>query len=210
METLDYDYTVHTTPNAGDDTLYVKFFIDAVQDTTASQEAGRPIFKDVEWIDIRAPGSRDHMSRPVRPGDAERFPKHYAAFKARVGNEQKEIGTPLSTWAHAGMTRSLVEELKFFNIRTVEQLASVNDSAGGQLMGFHTLKTAAKAYMETAKVNAPLISLQLKLEDAMALIQKQAEDIAQLQGTPDEPRASPTGGRPKVKFAAAKKAPRKR
>jgi hypothetical protein len=182
MDQLDHDYNVHITPGGGDDSLLVRFFIDAVEDSAASKLAGRLIYRDAEWIDMRAPGPRgEGVIRPVRKGDAERFPKHYAAFKARVSKDAEEIvGTPLSTWAWQGMTRARVEELKFFNCRTVEQLANMPDNIGQPIMHFQQMKQAAKQYLETVKLSAPLARLQVQLEQAVAKITEQSVTIARL------------------------------
>lgn len=177
MQTLDYDYTVHHRQNAGDDALLVRFFIDAAKDDVASKEAGRPIYKDVEWIDIRIPGSKDNVVvRPARPGDRERFPRHYAAFKQRIGNAEKVVGTPLAMWPI--LTKAQVEELKFFNIHTVEQLVGCPDSTSMNFMGIQVLKQKARDYLAAAQSAAPLAALR---EEVDALKAQNTELIAELK-----------------------------
>jgi hypothetical protein len=209
METLDYDYTMHTTPGKGDDSLLVKFFVGAVADDAASQLAGRPIFKDVEWIDIRIPGNRDNVViRPLRPTDKDRFPRHYAAFKARIASEPETVGTPLDQWAWRGMTRGRVEELKHYNIRTVEQLAGAPDTVSKNFMGFHEMKLNARAYLAAAEKNAPLANLQEQLNKALLKIQEQGVELgrltAKIQGVPF---VAPTPPDPMALVAAAQQAP---
>ena len=167
MDTLNYDYKVHQTPNAGDDQLAVKFFTDILRDETASVEAGRPIFKDVEWIHISIPGSKDNVVvRPVRykgqRNDVDRFPRHYAMFKNRIEGDDQTIGTRLEQWPL--LTRSQVEELKFFNIKTVEQLASAADGVAQKFMNFHSIKQKAKDFLEAAAGNAPLAAIREEFE----------------------------------------------
>ncbi len=60
------------TPNAADDALLVKFYIDSVEDRQASKKEGRPVFKDMEMIDIRVPGSRNNVVRVAREADKQR------------------------------------------------------------------------------------------------------------------------------------------
>ena len=184
MDSLDYDHTIHITPNKGDENLLVRFFIDAVEDTAETAKQGRKIFKDVEWIDIRIPGSRDAVIRPVRPkgpqNDIDRFPRHYSLFKARIGNDEQVVGTPLAAWPWQGMTRSRVEELKFLNIRTVEQLAGMSDSLGMKIMGYHGMKQAAQAFLESTKATAPLLRLQALLDKALLKIEEQGTAIARM------------------------------
>jgi hypothetical protein len=181
METIDHDHTLHSTPNKGDETLLVKFFIDAVKDEKESRAAGRPIFKDAEWIDIRIPGNRDNVViRPVRADDIQRFPRHYDAFKRRIGGEEGMVGTPLAAWGWPGMTRARIEEMKYFNVRTVENIAGMADGLGQKIMGFQAMKTAAKEYLASSSSRAPMMQLQLKMEALMLKVDEQATTIARL------------------------------
>lgn len=158
-----------------DDSLLVKFYIDTIEDGAATKEAGRPIFKEVEMIDIRVPGSRNNVVRIARPQDIERFPRHYAAFKNRTSMEGIE-GTPLTEWP--AISRSRVEELAFLNVKTVEQLANMPDSNAQQIMGFFGLKEQAKNWLEKAN---GIEALQQKLADRDNLIQELSERLSALE-----------------------------
>lgn len=132
----------------GDEQLAVLFYIEPVKNNTRSLEEGRPIFEEKEWISIKFPGSREERKSPVRQRDIDRFPRHYAAFKARTSQEMTS-GTPLVEWT--GCTRSAAEELKFWNISTVEQLASVTDQNVQNVKGMVTLKQSAIKWLEASK-----------------------------------------------------------
>lgn len=162
---------------AGDDQLLVKFYIKAKHDPTASEEAGRPIYKDTEYVSIIQPGNKDNVvERPATDRDKQRFPKHYAAFKNRVSDSDEYLeGTLLDEWP--GITRSQVEELKFFNVRTVEQLVNLADSGAQNIMGVHTLKEKAKRFLASKADDAAAAELaardakiaeQQKLIDALS------------------------------------------
>ena len=172
--------------NAGDDQLLVRFFLDPVQDEQATKEQGRPIFKEAIWVDIAAPGQRGSVAKRVaRPKDIQRFPRHYEAFRNRTDGEQME-GTPLDQWP--GLIRSQVEELKFFNIRTVEQLASVADSSLTNFRGAVMLKEKAKAYLEASKGNATaeaLIEAKKKNEELEAKVEALMNRLDSME---DEPK----------------------
>lgn len=145
-------------PTEDDKRLYVKFTMEAVQDEDKTAEEGRPIFRDAEFVEIRVPGDKDTiLFRPVEPNDKKRFARHYAAFKA--GQSDALVGTPLSVvpW----LTKSKVEELAYFNIRTVEQLAEIPD---GGPAGFPTLKAKAKDFLAAAAGAAPAEALRRELE----------------------------------------------
>jgi hypothetical protein len=128
-----------------DKQLLVKFFYKTRPDSVETQRQGRPIFKEVEYVDIKVPGDRGtSVCRPARPADKQRFSAHYEAFKSRV--EAPVTGTPLAEWAL--IPRSAVEQLAFANVKTVEQLATLSDSYAGQMQGGHNYKAKAKAYLE--------------------------------------------------------------
>ena len=83
-------------PGAGDDKLYVIFHMDIVKDEGKSVEEGRPIFNDVEFVQIFVPGDKTNViDRPIRPSDKARFPKQYQAFKEGKAEEAQLQKTPL-------------------------------------------------------------------------------------------------------------------
>jgi hypothetical protein len=136
---------------AGDEQLLVRFYYRPVQDPERSAEEGRPIFKEVIYIDMKQPGNKDWgVDAPARQKDFDRFPEHYRKFLARQEQGVLE-GTPLSQWP--GISAPQVEEMKFLNCHTVEQLANMNDSNINKF-GLATLKQKAKTYLAAAKDNA--------------------------------------------------------
>lgn len=184
---------------AMDEGLLVRFFYREREDKAQTLEAGRPIFKETEYIEIRVPGKRDaQVCRPAKSHDRDRFPAHYEAFKKRV--ELPKEGTALSEWPQ--VSRSQCEELAFLNIKTVEQLASTADGHLGQFHGGMTLKRRASEWLAHAsktKLIAENEALQFRLkevEDKLAAMQEQlavaapAPAPAPLPPTPlDEPVA---------------------
>jgi hypothetical protein len=148
--------------NQGEDRVYAEFYLYPVQDKAKSLEEGRPVFIDKPYVKIMVPGDKDNIvQRPVRITDQERWPKQWNAFVNR--QEQPVDGTPLSEWP--GVTRAQVEEMKFFGVHSVEQLASMPDSQAQKFMGIQALKQKAKDYIEAAKGNAPLEQLRAENEE---------------------------------------------
>lgn len=159
-----------------DEKLLVKFYMKSVKDVQRSKDEGRDIFKEKEYIDIRIPGSRDGAARPATFRDKQRFARHYAAFQQRI--ELPDEGTPLTEWPV--ISRSMAEEMAFFNIKTVEQLANVNDTIAGQFMGAQLHKQKAKAWLERAKedVTVDRLKMELKQRDtALEELQKQLDKL---------------------------------
>lgn len=153
---------------SGDERLLVRFYVTPMKNEVRSSLEGRPIFEDTEFIEIKIPGNRDHViDRPVRDEDKERFPVHYSRFKARV-SEQHVEGTLLSAWPL--LTRAQVEEFKFFNVHTVEQLATIADSDLLKFPGGQGFKAKAKAYLAAAAGDAPVQRMQAALEEKDAKI----------------------------------------
>lgn len=162
----------------GDEHLYVMFYKGAVEDRNASLEAGRPIYRDTEFVRIMVPGDKGNIiEREIRDLDKRRFPRQYAAFK----NEEEEFeqGTPLDKWNYLSVAQ--VEELKYFGIRTVEALAGVSDTHAQKFIGINKLRKRAKEYIDATSVEAPVAQLQTDLEQRDLKIQEQDEVIADLQ-----------------------------
>lgn len=160
-----------------DKKLLVKFFIKPREDRRESLKQGRPVFKDVEYIDKKIPGSRNTgISRPATARDKVQFADHYAAFKGR--KELPSEGTPLIEWPL--ITRSMCEELAFIHIKTVEQLAGVADNHIGQFMGGMAKKQKAIDWLEVAADEAPMLKLKAELAERDERITKMEGQIEQL------------------------------
>ena len=170
MQHVSADDFQHQNQSKMDEGLLVRFYVKPKHDMRKSQEEGRPVFVDTEYVEIRTPGSRDAVARPATQRDINRFPRHYQAFKDRT--DMPEEGTPLIEWPV--MTRSMAEELSFYNIKTVEQLIAMPDEKAQQFMGLMGLKHQAKEWLELTKEYASAS----ELKDELA---KRDDEIAQLK-----------------------------
>lgn len=160
----------------GDKALAVKFFVKPLQDKIATLAEGRPIFKDTVYIDIRIPGERDSAAcRPATQADIKRFPDHYRAFRNRTSDEGL-VGTPLSEWPM--ITRSEAENMAFFNVKTVEQLANMNDSANHQFRGIHALKAKATEWLGQNKDKQGFAKENTELRAQLAAMQAQLDALS--------------------------------
>lgn len=144
-----------------DDKLIVHFEMRPHQDKDASLKEGRPIFKDKEYITIIVPGDKNNIvRRPVWKQDLQRFARQYAAFK---NNQSQDVtGTPLEQVAW--ISRNQVEELKYFHVRTLEQLAEISDTNAQKFMGINSLRQRARDQIQAAKETAPLAQLRAEVE----------------------------------------------
>jgi hypothetical protein len=157
----DYEMPNVDTSEA-DRRLVVRFSLQPRIDSRRTEEEGREVYRDVEFVTILIPGDKTlTINRPVMASDKQRFPLQYQAFKNRQG--EALVGTPLSAWPL--VTESQRRELDYFNIRTVEQLANVADNFASSMMGVHALKQNAQQYLASAKDAAPTLKLQKELEE---------------------------------------------
>lgn len=176
----DYEMTsaAFSTTNQHDDRLMVSFSLHPRIDNEESSKQGRPIYKDTVYIMIIVPGDKDSIvHRPAYERDFQRFPKQYAAFKNK--NENSVVGTPLKLvpW----LSSSQIKELDYFNVRTVEQLAEVNDGLATKFHGLQGLKQKAKDFLVAAKDAAPIVEMRSQLEkrdSEIQALQKQLEALA--------------------------------
>lgn len=167
-------------PNDGDATLAVKFEKRPVENKTRTLAEGRPIFEEVDFITIEQPGNKDEVrDHKVRQSDINRFPEHWKRYKARTDNEEALTGTPLSEWPQ--ISRSQVEELTFYHVRTVEQLAAVTDANLQNMMGGVVMKQKARAFLEQATSND-------ELSKQLAAQKKQIDALMAAAEARDEPK----------------------
>ena len=170
MAELDYDYTLHTS-NKGDEHLFVEIYVGEIKNEDKSLEEGRPIYDQVEMIRITVPGDRNNVvDRPLRPEDKARFPRQYANFKNNVAALVQ--GTPIALWRDG--SKALAQELAFFNIHTVEQLAAAPDGNVSKISGLINLKQKAIEFVQASK--APDLKLSA-LEEQNKLLQDQLEEM---------------------------------
>ncbi len=185
LQEADYNITEAAMnleqPNArfaGDDKLFVVFFMHPRRDEAKSVEEGRPMFKDEEYVRIMVPGDKDSIViRPARDMDKQRFHKQYAAFTSGEGEFHE--GTPLKAWPM--VTRGQVEELKYFGVHTVEQLADLADVHVQKFMAVGVLKQQAQAYIQAAKEAAPLVQLNAAIDQKDAEIGALTQAVDELK-----------------------------
>lgn len=182
--------------NAG---IFPQFFIEPKQHKAKSEEAGRPIFIDQEYVRIIIAGdSKSSPVHKVNQSHIDRWPDHYRAFKQ--GQEAPVEGTPLSQWSSLPAYRAA--ELKALNIHTVESLAQLPDTGIQRIgMGGRELVKKAQAFLETAQGNAAAEKYAAENERLRAdidMLQQQVKELAAMvdekTSPDDQPKRGP--GRP--------------
>lgn len=202
---------LNVQPNA-DDSLLVKFRLEAVVDDAATLAAGGEMkWKNVEFVEIHIPGDPTQIfDGPVTGRHRERFASRYEKWK--LGQQDVLDGTPLAQWP--GITPAEVSMLSQAGIHTVEALAGVSDGNIGKVGRAIALRDKARRYLDAARSSAPIEAMEAKLREeqgkrlaleeklerlAAALDAKQAEEeAAPLEGSmPDAPVRRGPGRPPK-------------
>ena len=138
---------------AGDEKLNVSFQTVPVLHPFKSTEAGRPIYEDQDMVVIYCPGNviSGHTAR-MRGEYMERFGDKYRKWKA--GQAAIVSGTPLENYPALMTTPSVIAELKYRNIFTVEQLAEMSDTAKQAFMGGFELSKRAATWIAKSAADA--------------------------------------------------------
>lgn len=183
------------------DSLVVPFFKNVAQhDEQASKKAGRPIYHDMEIVEVRIAGDRNFA--PVFPAHAmwrridgeeityaQRWSRQYERFKEN--QIQIADGTPLSELTF--LTEAKRKELQGLKVYTAEALASLdgkNLAALGQ--GGRVMKNQAEAFLKSASGTAQTVALAAEVADLRAQLEAMrggASPTVMLETATDEPPA---------------------
>ena len=129
----------------GDENLVVMFYMHPRIDREKSKEEGRPIYNDTPYVQIMQPGNKENIvQRPASDLDKTRFASQWKAFEEK--RDVEITGTLLEEWGI--LTPSQIVELRYFNIRTVEQLAHMSDANAQNFGAIGALRNRAKEYLE--------------------------------------------------------------
>lgn len=124
----------------------IKFEYCWIPDEKESIKEGRPIFREMLQLSVHFPGA-DITVREVEERDKFEYKEIYEAFLLRESEPTE--GTPLSEWTL--MPRGIVEELKHFLIKTVEQLATYPVKEDPRQVFITKWQKRARKYLESAK-----------------------------------------------------------
>ena len=194
---------VGTAHHSDDSAVWAEFYLKPIKHEYRSQQEGRPIYEEKEYIRITFPGDRTKTwDQPVRmvsdndiPSDPERFPRQWRAFKAQ--QEQIPDGTPLEEFP--AVSRARVWELKAMNIHTVEQYAGVPDGQIESLgLGSRVERDKCKAYLDRAVSMSQVSKLEAEnetLKADVAMLQQQIKELGRMVQPSDDDQ--PKRGRPR-------------
>ena len=176
---------------------FVKFVRVPVEDRVASQQQGRYVARDVDFVHVTAPYSKDIFKQEAadwfqnveREAAAQRMaPQWLDQWKAdyqrwKNGQEVPLRGTPIKGWPVISPAQQ--ETLIHAGILTVEDLAGVNDEGIRRVgMGAVELKKKADSWLRTAEdkgavamENAALKEEVGVLKNSLATLQTNFEEL---------------------------------
>lgn len=169
------------------------FFVEPVYDAQASEREGVPRYREEERVRIIVAG--DQFNQAVHPVDAgikERFPEHYARWKAM--KEERHIdGTPLKQWPLLSPVQ--IAEFEAANILSVEMLAELADTHVAKIFDGRQWREKAKAWLAQAKDGATATRLAAenqRLKEKLETLEARLNEMAA------EPERRGPGRPPKV------------
>jgi hypothetical protein len=112
--------------NGADSRLAVTFYKRSMEQKDESIAAGRPIFKEFDFVRICVPGDNlTEIDTYANNGHKARFPRQWAHYQNQVAGQEQIIGTPIEEWTI--ISRSQADELKGIKFATVESVANASD-----------------------------------------------------------------------------------
>jgi hypothetical protein len=142
-----------------DSRLQVRFYKKSVQQEQESIDAGRPIYKDFDFVHICVAGDTlTEIDTYALQSHKQRFPIQWANYMNRQGAHDEEVvGTPVSEWPL--VSKSQAEELRGIKFQTVESIAHASDQQlqrMGMIAGMspYAFRDKAKAFLNLATTAA--------------------------------------------------------
>jgi hypothetical protein len=159
---------IDSDTQGADARLAVQFYKKSVKQDIASDEAGRPIFKEFDFVRIMIPGDNlTEIDTYAQESHKQRFPRQWAHYQNQVANHEDIIGTPLEQWPQ--VTRSQADELRGLKFHTVESIADCSDQQLQRIgmvagMSPYNFRLKAKAFLNLANDSAEVAQREAELQ----------------------------------------------
>ena len=173
-----------------DSRLQVRFYKRPVQQEAETLEAGRPIYKEFDFVHICVAGDTlTEIDTYALSSHKTRFPIQWANYKNRLGADDQEIvGTPVSEWPL--VSKSQAEELRAMKFYTVESIANASDQQLQRMgmaagMSPYAFRDKAKSYLNLASDSAETDKRAQEINNLKEELAKKDEENAKIKAETD-------------------------
>jgi hypothetical protein len=159
---------IDSDTQGADARLAVQFYKKSMKQDIASDEAGRPIFKEFDFVRIMIPGDNlTEIDTYANESHKARFPRQWAHYQNQVTNHEDIVGTPIDQWPQ--VTRSQADELRGLKFYTVESIADCSDQQLQRIgmvagMSPHNFRLKAKAFLNLANDSAEVAQREAEMQ----------------------------------------------
>lgn len=201
--------------NNADSRLQVRFYKRPVQQEQESIDAGRPIFKEFDFVHICVAGDTlTEIDTYAYASHKTRFPIQWANYMNRQGaNDVEIVGTPVSEWPI--VSKSQAEELRALKFHTVEAIAGASDQQIQRMgmaagMSPYAFRDKAKAFLNLATNAAETDKRETEINFLKEELAKKDLETAKIKQDTDAKLALMQDQMAAVLAAVGEKKPRKK
>ena len=201
--------------NNADSRLQVRFYKRSVHQEQESMDAGRPIFKDFDFVQICVAGdSLTEIDTYALASHRTRFPIQWANYMNRQGaNDQEVVGTPVTEWPL--VSKSQAEELRAMKFQTVESIANASDQQLQRMgmaagMSPFAFRDKAKAFLNLATNAAETDKREQEINALKEELAKKDLETAKIKAETDAKLAQMQDQMAAILAAVGEKKPRKK
>jgi len=201
--------------HGADSRLQVRFYKKPIQQEQESIDAGRPIYKEFDFVHICVAGDTlTEIDTYALQQHKQRFPIQWANYMNRVGaNDEEVVGTPVAEWPL--VSKSQAEELRAIKFFTVEAIASASDlqlqrmgmAAGMSPFAF---RDKAKAFLNLATNSAETDKRESEINALKEELAKKDLETAKIKAETDAKLAQMQDQMTAILAAVGEKKPRKK
>jgi len=198
-----------------DSRLQVRFYKRPVQQEQESLEAGRPIYKEFDFVHICVAGDTlTEIDTYVLPSHKTRFPIQWANYMNRQGaNEPEVIGTPVAEWPL--VSKSQAEELRAMKFYTVESIANASDQQLQRLgmaagMSPFAFRDKARSFLNLATSSAETDKREQEINSLKEELAKKDLETVKMKAETDAKLAQMQDQMAAILAAVGEKKPRKK
>ncbi len=198
----------------GDSRLIVKFYKRAMKQEYESMDAGRPIFKDFDFVRNMVPGDNlTEIDTYAQESHKQRFPRQWLQYQASQDSSSEIHGTPVEQWPL--ISQSQAQELKGVKFMTVESIADASDlqlQRIGMIAGMspHAFRDKARTFLNLATETAEASKRAEEINALKQELAKKDEETAKLKAETDAKLALMQEQMAAILAAVGEKKPRTR